>query len=133
MALQPRITAAVANAMIGIIGSNVNNGFIKIYDGTQPTNGGDAITTQNLIATLPLNSTAFGAASNGVMAANAIGPAVAAFSSTAIWYRLTDSGGTFMIDGSVGTSGCDLNLNTVTITSGDTVAVTSFSITQPRS
>jgi hypothetical protein len=34
-----------------------------------------------------------------------------------------------MVDGDVGTSGSDLNLNTVSLVSGATVAVTSFTVT----
>lgn len=34
------------------------------------------------------------------------------------------------MDGSVGTSGCDLNLNTTSIVAGATVSCTSFTITQ---
>jgi hypothetical protein len=41
-----------------------------------------------------------------------------------------DSTGTCCIDGNVGTSGSDLNLNSTSITSGQNVAVTSFTITE---
>ena len=131
MALSPKITQAVGNSMIAVIGSNVNGGSIKIYDGTQPTSGGAAITTQNLIATLPLAATAFGAASTGVITANPIGPAVAVFTGTAAWFRLLDGTNTPFLDGSVGTTGCDLNLNSTSITVGDTVAITSCTIAEP--
>ncbi len=48
---------------------------------------------------------------------------------TATWFRCVDSTGTFCVDGSVGTSGSDLNLNSTTISSGQNVAVSSFVIT----
>jgi formylmethanofuran dehydrogenase subunit C len=46
---------------------------------------------------------------------------------------LTQSGGTAIAEGSCGTSGADMNFNTVSISSGSTVAISSFTITQPES
>jgi hypothetical protein len=49
---------------------------------------------------------------------------------TASHFRLWNSAGNVaMVDGDVGTSGSDLNLNTVSLVSGATVAVTSFTVT----
>jgi hypothetical protein len=48
---------------------------------------------------------------------------------TASWFRITDSAGNAVVDGDVGTSGSDLNLNTVSITSGVQVSVTSLVLT----
>jgi hypothetical protein len=51
-------------------------------------------------------------------------------SGTASWFRLLKSDGTTIVmDGDVGTSGSDLNLNSTAITAGGTVSVTSFAIT----
>ena len=49
---------------------------------------------------------------------------------TATWFRIVTSGGTFVVDGNVGTSGSDLNLNTTSIVAAATVAVSSFTITE---
>jgi hypothetical protein len=55
----------------------------------------------------------------------------AAATGTAAWFRAYKSDGvTGVLDGSVGTSGSDLNLNTTSIVSGATVAVTSFTVSQ---
>ena len=51
-------------------------------------------------------------------------------SGTATWFRVTTSGGTFVIDGNVGTSGSDLNLVTTTIVATQPVSVSSFVITE---
>jgi hypothetical protein len=48
---------------------------------------------------------------------------------TATWFRCVDSTGTCCVDGNVGTSGSDLNLNSTSINSGVQVSVTSFTIT----
>jgi hypothetical protein len=133
MANSPRITAAVANAALdAAYEPAADSGQIQIYDGTQPAAGGGALSGNTLLATLTLNATAFPSASGGVLTANAITSATAVATSTATWFRMTKSDGTtVLLDGSVGTSGADLNLNSTSIVSGGNVAVTSFTITLP--
>ena len=100
---------------------------IKIYDGTRPATGGTATT---LLATLTCGAGAFAAAaSGGVLTLNSITSGTAVATSTATWFRLATSGATFVMDGSVGTSGQDLNLSTTAIVSGATVSITSATIT----
>jgi hypothetical protein len=132
MANTPRITATQANVMLNAGYVTVANaGFIDIYQGTQPAAGGGA-TGATLLVTLTLNATAFPSASGGVLTANAITSGVAVATDTATWFRMTKSDHvTVLLDGSVGTSGADLNLNTVSITTGGTVSVSSFTITMP--
>lgn len=104
------------------------SGKLRIYDGTRPASGGAATT---LLAELPLSATSAPAASGGVLTFNAItNDSSADATGTATWFRVTTSGGTFVIDGNVGTSGADLNLNTVSIVAGGPVAVSSFVITE---
>lgn len=138
MANNPHVAAAYNKGMLdgtANIKADANSGVLKIYDQTQPADGDTAVSTQNLLATLTMNATAFTgpsgtASSNQVLTANAITNATASATGTASWFRLLKSDGTTKIlDGSVGTSGCDINLNTTSITSGGTVSVTSFTIT----
>ena len=136
MALNPkRSTAAVnleADAIAG--GTYLNSGLIHIYSGTQPV---DANTTKGAavnLATLTLNADAFGAALAGVCTANAItSDASADATGTATWFRVNTSADVDItntaFDGSVGTSGCDLNLNTTAIVAGATVAISAFTYT----
>lgn len=100
---------------------------LKIYDGTRPATGGTATT---LLATLTCNATFAPASSGGVLTLNSIASANAVATSTATWARLATSGGTFVLDCSVGTSGADINLNTTSIVSGASVAVTSATFTE---
>ena len=103
------------------------SGFLRIYDGSRPATGGAATT---LLAELTCNATFAPAASSGVLTLNAITQDSSANATgTASWFRLVTSGGTFVCDGNVSTSGSDLNLNTVSIVSGAAVSVTSFTIT----
>jgi hypothetical protein len=105
-----------------------NSGKLRIYSGTRPATGGTATT---LLAELTCNATFAPAASGAVLTLNAITQdASADATGTATWFRLVKSDGTtHVLDGDVGTSGSDLNLNSTSITSGATVSVTSFTIT----
>lgn len=136
MALSPRITAAVANAMLDAgIGIPADGGKIFIYSGTQPATGGGSLSGNTLLGTLTLGADAFPAASANVLTANAITPESSAPSGgTATWFRMTQSDGTtVLMDGSVGTSGTDLVITTTTIVLGGVITATSLTITHPRS
>ena len=101
-----------------------------MYDGTQPTNVATALGAQVKLAELALSATFAPGAAAGVLTASAItSDASADATGTASWGTLTTSAGTRIVDFSVGTSGADLNLNSVAITVGATVAVSSFTIT----
>jgi len=124
------------NYLTGLIGSTP--GIISIYSGAQPATTLTADSGTKL-STLTLSSTAFAAAtnatSNGIATATAntiTSDTSAAATGTAGYFRLkTATGGTTIVQGNVGTSGCDMNLNTTSINAGDTVAITSFLITLP--
>lgn len=78
------------------------------------------------VATLTMSDPAFGAAATGAITANAITSDTNATGGTAALFKVTDSAGTEVYRGTVGTSGADLNLGTVTIVAGDTVEVSSL-------
>lgn len=134
MAADPRITNAVASAMCNALVDLLDNGYLRIYDGTIPTNADTAIGAQVLLAELRFNATAFGAASNGVATANAFtADSSANATGTASWFRaLQSDGSTVIMDGTVGTSGDDLNLNTVSIVTGAAVSISSMTVTMPK-
>jgi hypothetical protein len=79
------------------------------------------------------NATFAPASSAGVLTLNSItngtGLAAAGAGTSATFFRITTSGGTAHIDGTVGTSGADLNLNNVSIAQNQTVSVTSWTFT----
>lgn len=110
-----------------------NTGYIRIYSGTQPTNADTALSGNTLLAELRFGATAFGAAVNGVATANAItADSSADASGTASFFRVFESDGTTVVfDGSVGTSGANLNLNSTSISAGANVAISSLTYTQP--
>jgi hypothetical protein len=121
-------STALRNAQLDAITTAIGtSGKVRIYDGTRPATGGTATT---LLAELPLTAAAAAAAAAGVLTLNAITTdASADATGTATWFRVLTSGNTQVIDGSVGTSGADLNLNSVSLTIGGSVAVSSFTIT----
>lgn len=135
MALNPKTAAASRNLALNAAFDPLNGGFLRIYDGTQPTDADTALGAQVLLAELTLNATAFAAASAGSKTANSItADSSANATGTATWFSLVKSGGVrasdTVMDGSVGTSGANLNLNSVAISSGAAVSVTSLTITQ---
>lgn len=121
-------STTLRNAQLDQITTAVGaSGKLRIYDGTRPATGGTATT---LLAELPCSATFAPAASGGVLTVNAITTdASADATGTATWFRVVTSANAFVMDGSVGTSGADLNLNSVSLTAGGSVAVTSFTIT----
>lgn len=131
MALDPKRSAAAANAALDAWKSYMNTGYLRIYSGTKPANVAAAI-TGTLLAELRFNATAFGASSSGVATANAItADSSADNTGTATHFRAFQSDGTTAVmDGTVGTSGCDCNLNTTSIVAGAAVSVTSMTVTE---
>lgn len=127
------LSTAARNAQLDAITTAIGaSGLLRIYDGSRPAGPGTAVSTQTLLAELTLGSSAFGSASNGSMTANAITSDLSANASgTATWYRITTSGGTAVVDGKVGTSGADLNLNSVALSSGAAVSISSFTLSAP--
>ena len=121
-------STALRNARLDAITTAIGtSGLLRIYDGTRPASGGTATT---LLAQLTLSATFAPAASLGVLTASAIGSdASADATGTATWARLTTSGGVFVADMGVGTSGQEVTLNTVSIVIAGTVACTSLVIT----
>lgn len=120
--------ATVRNAMLDAITTQIgSNALLRFYDGTRPATGGAATT---LLAELTCNATFAPSASGGVLTLNAITSDTSANATgTATWFRILTSGAAFKVDGNVGTSGSDLNMNTVAFVSGATIAVSSFTIT----
>lgn len=130
MASNLKYSTALKNAKLDAITAQVGaSALLKIYDGSQPAGPATAITGQVLLATLTCNATFAPGASGGVLTANAVASATAGNTSTASWFRLTTSGGTAVIDGTVGTSSADAIIDNTSIVSGQTVSCTALTVT----
>lgn len=141
MALNPFFSDTFAKAAVDAGCVLANAGKLRVYTGAQPTDANTALGAQTLLGEFTMNATAFPASAasgsaptrNAVATANAIADITAIATGTAAWFRLLKSDGTTaLFDGTVGTSGCDLNLTDITITTGETMSVTSFTVTNPE-
>jgi len=103
-------------------------GMVRIYDGTRPATGGAATT---LLAELTFSVTSAPGASSGVLTASAItGDTAANASGAASWFREVDGAGVHVMDGDIGVSGSDLNLNDINVVIGQPVDITSYVTTE---
>lgn len=135
------ITNAAAQSMVTALGTSLDAGtaaVINIYSGSVPTDADTALGAQTLLAQLTCSATAFSGVSDANPGALGTFGSITADSSadatgTASFFRiLTQSGGTVVAQGTVGTATSDLILNTVSITSGSNVSITAATITLPE-
>lgn len=134
MALAPSLANAAASAAADAVARQLDNGYLRIYDGTKATNADTALGAQVLLAELRFNATSAPAASNGVLTFSAFtADASANATGTASWFRALKSDGTSAVfDGTVGTGTHDLVVATVAISAGVAVSITSFTYTQSK-
>ena len=134
MANNPLVYDSPCETMINAFTALLNNGFIEVYSGSQPSVDGSLSGT--LLATMTFGATAFANAtasgSGGSAAANTITGGTAGNAGTAGYFALVTSGSATVGTGSVGTSGADLNFNTLSIVSGAVVSCSSFTVTMPQ-
>lgn len=140
MTNDPQFTDGAIEADVNAITALLNGGFLKIYTGAQPADANQTV-TGTLLVTLNLNATAFGASTAAgspgsrivTATAGAIVSGTAVATGTAGYFVLYKSDGTTVVAmGSVAASGADLNLSSVSIVSGGSVAVSAFTITSPE-
>lgn len=121
---------SIRNAMLDTITTRAGNAaLLRVYDGSRPATGGAATT---LLAELTCATPFAAGASGGVLTLGTITQDSSANATgTATWFRIVKADGTtFVLDGSVGTSGSDLNLTTTSIVATQPVSVSSFVITE---
>lgn len=131
-----RITTARRNAacdsVVDAIDAGAGPGTLEIRSGAQPASANDA-DAGSVLATVTLPDPAFGAAASGTATANAITGVTGSAAGTAAHFRVKDSAGTVVLDGSVTATGGggDMELNTTTISVGVDVDITSWTVTMP--
>jgi hypothetical protein len=114
-------------ALVTDIDSGAGAGTLTIYSGSRPATGG---TETTVLAVLTLSDPC-GSVTNGVLTFSSItADSSANATGTATWARLKDSDGNAAADMSVGTSGADINFDSVSFVAGGNVAVTSLTITE---
>jgi hypothetical protein len=127
---------AAANSVADFVDAGAGSGLLRVYTGTQPASA-DVAATGTLLATFTTNDPAFGASTTGT-ASLIVTPAVSTTgvaAGNAGWFRLLDSTGATILDGSVTASGGggDLIMSTVTVSIGLTLQLTAGTITMPAS
>jgi hypothetical protein len=122
------------NTELDALAPLLNNGYLRIYSGTEPATPETALSGNTLLAELRFNATAFGASASGVITANAITADTSNDATgTATFFRAFKSDGTTVVlQGTVGTSASDINLNSTAIQIAAQTSVSSFTVTDPQ-
>ena len=117
-----------------------NSGTLKIYTDASPKDP-DTAFAGTLLATFTFAATAFGADTVAgsfstktvtCTASFTASTVTAAATGTAASFALCNSAGTVIATGSVGTSGSDINFNSVAFSSGANVTISSFTLSMPE-
>lgn len=120
MILSAAARNAALDAVLGLLDAGSSTGYIEMRT------SGDAE-----VATLVLSDPAFGAASGGVATAGAITSDTNATGGTIAKAAFFDSNDSLVFTLTVGTSGAEINLSSVTIAAGETVSLSSLTVTAP--
>jgi hypothetical protein len=126
----PGYALTLRNAQLDAITTFAGAGAkLRIYSGTQPATGG-AITTQ-IVNDFTLGSPFAPGASGAVLSPTLPSASTGSAAATATWFRLFKADGTTqVIDGTVGTSGTDMILNTTTISVGVAVSISAWTVSR---
>jgi hypothetical protein len=126
-----------SNAMTDLVTAAGSTGFLMIVSGAQPATVA-TVDSGTVLASLPLSATA-GTVSAGVLTFNAITSESASATGTAAHFLICTTSSTTnceavssttrVIQGSVGTSASDINFSSVAFTSGETISISSLTIT----
>lgn len=125
--LQTAARNAACDAIVDLIDGGAGAGTMEIKSAASTTAGASEV------ATVTFSDPAFGAASSGTATASAITDDTSATGGTASDFTVFDSNSNAIFQGAVSTSGSDLNLSSVSIGAGDTVSISSFTVTMPAS
>lgn len=98
---------------------------LVIYSGTEPANCATALSGNTALCTIDLPTT-FLTAANGVTTIDGSWSVAASATGTATFFRILDSAGTCHVQGAIP---ADMTLQNTSIASGQTVTITSFSVT----
>lgn len=125
---------AAADAILGLIDAESGAGTAQIRTGTKPASV-SLSATGTLLGTLTLSDPAFNPAALGVAMANPVtGDPTADETGTAEWFRVFDSEGVAVMDGTITEAGDggDMILDDVNIIAGGTINISAWTVTMPE-
>lgn len=129
----------VRNAVLDAWETAIGTGaIVRIYGGSVPADEGTALSGQTLLAQFTLASDWASAAATGSKSLSGLpvsttGEAGAGAGTAATFYRVFASNGTTCHEqGTVGTTGADMTIDSATIASGQTVRITGWTKTAPH-
>lgn len=130
MASNLQYGVAVRNAMLDQWATTIGaSPQLRLYSGIQPADCATAA-SGTLLMTLALPSTWTAAASSGSKAKSGSWTGTGAAAGIAGYYRIYDSAGSVCHEqGTVGTSGCDINLDNTNIAVGQVLTISTFTRT----
>ena len=114
------VRTAIADLVVDLIDAGAGAGTLEFLT------SGDVE-----VATLTFSDPAFGAASSGTATASAITSDTSATGGTVAKFHTKDSNGNVVFLGAVSTSGSDINLSSLSVGVGDTVAISSLTYSAP--
>jgi hypothetical protein len=121
-----------ASIVLDAIDAGVGAGYIELRDGTRPA-APSVAASGTLGATITLADPSFPAPTTATTTANAAADVTAAAAITPTWFRVYDSTGAAVFDGSAGAtgSGADAIVNPATFEVGQDVVLESLTWTEP--
>jgi len=123
------LRTARASQIVAAIDAGAGAGKLRLYNGTRPATGG-AVTT--LLAELTFSDPC-GTVTSGVLTFSDIASDASADNTgTATWFRIVDSTGAFVLDGTITVTGGggDITMTSTSIQAGVTVDATSLVFTE---
>jgi len=119
------------------LGSGAAQGKLVFYSGTPPANVDAALAGNTVLAELDMSNPAFGAAADAAPGAVATASAItddtsANATGTASFARIENLSSVAVLQLTVGTSGTEIIVNTVSFVAGAVVEVTSLTVTMPE-
>lgn len=133
-----RFSTSTAFAVLAATVALANGGSLEVYDGVIPASGDDPITTQVLLVTLTLDDPAYQDPTDAGFAARAVANPITGgvpnVDGTAAWYCLRDAGGGVVWFGDCGPvgSGASMEMDSLTLTTGQPITVTLGEHYQPK-
>lgn len=130
MSMSPAVASVLADAFDAQIDAGAAAGTIDIYTGGMPADTATA-PTGTLLVTFTLVDPAVAAAVDGVAAWDTTGLTENALADgTAGWYRLSDSDGNVVRDGTVGTTGTEIVFDSIAWLTGEPITLATGTTTQ---